>query len=100
MEQLLFGRGGLFQKGNRIRLAGVFATGLDRGNYHQISLMEALENMKSAEMERSAREKAEDEKKQRAALDDMMKKIRSRYGQDAVRKGAKPDADENNTAER
>lgn len=30
----------------------------------------------------------------------MMKKIRSRYGQDAVRKGAKPDADENNTAER
>lgn len=100
MEQLLFGRGGLFQKGNRIRLAGVFATGLDRGNYHQISLMEALENMKSAEMERSAREKAGAEKKQRAALDDMMKKIRSRYGQDAVRKGAKPDADENNTAER
>ena len=42
MEELLAGPDGLFGKGDRIRLAGVSAVKLDRGQYRQLSLEDFL----------------------------------------------------------
>ena len=77
MKELLFSDKGLFKKGEVLRLLGVGISNLDDGSFHQMD----LEEWASGYEERKARQ----EKKNQ--LDQMMGKIRSRYGQDSVRKG-------------
>lgn len=70
---------GLFDQGDSLRLIGVSASNLDKGEYRQISLEEYFfsQNVKSpADQERQEK------------LSDMMEKIRKEHGNQAVQKGA------------
>ena len=82
LRQLLFGQDGqqgLFEKGDRIRLIGVGATNLDRREYRQLSLFDFLQNTVPDE-------EGTDDRKKRLA--DMLGKIRTQYGEKAVRRGS------------
>jgi DNA polymerase-4 len=81
LRQLLFGQdsqAGLFEKGDRIRLIGVGATNLDRREYRQLSLFDFLQN--------TVPDEKEDDRKKRLAA--MLGKIRTQYGEKAVRRGS------------
>ena len=101
MHALLFGPGGLFAEGQVLRLVGVSAANLTAGTYEQMSLFdwaaerEAAEAERAAaEAERAAREAAEERQKKRSArLDEMMKHIRTRFGEGAVTRGAEQDGE-------
>jgi hypothetical protein len=113
MDELLSGEGGLFAAGEVLRLIGVGCSGLTDGSYLQMDLFswakvaeETAQRKAEAEAE-AARERAEAEvraAKQRAdeearakeqakaeekkrRLEAMLKKVRSRYGDDAIRTG-------------
>lgn len=110
MEDLLMGPEGLFAAGETLRLVGVSASGLDDSPFEQMSLFDLLTDENDREPEAEplpSPEPApftpslhaapaggppspspEEEKKKR--LEDMMKKIRGRYGEDALRKGSAP----------
>ena len=109
MEDLLMGPEGLFAAGETLRLVGVSASGLDDSPFEQMSLFDLLtdENDREPEAEplpspepalfipsphagsaTAPHPSREEEKKKR--LEDMMKKIRGRYGEDALRKGSAP----------
>jgi len=109
MQELLFSDGGLFTRGEVLRLIGVGVAGLDDGSYHQMSLDEWMLQVsetpvdppkitakpqadpgKSADDSAKSPEDPAPSARQRdkeTRLDDMMRKIRSRYGDAAVRKG-------------
>ena len=53
MQELLQGRNGLFARGDRIRLAGVSAVKLDRGQYRQLSLEDFLNGAAEYSAEKS-----------------------------------------------
>ncbi len=95
LEQLAWGEDGLFLQGVHIRLIGVSAAKLDRGEYRQISLFDYLEEAgrqkeevrRQEEEQRIAEGKEADRRKKEKALEDMMGRIRSRYGEEAVMTG-------------
>ncbi len=74
IRSLLFGEDGLFRKGEVLRLIGAGVSNLENAGIHQMGLDEWLQVN-------------EGRAKKKGKLDDMMKKIRDRYGEDAVRKG-------------
>ena len=74
MRELLYGRGGLFAEGRTLRLIGVGCTNLDESEYRQMDLFSWAQTKKE-----------DDEKKKR--LDEMLSKVRGKYGEDAIRKG-------------
>ena len=101
MRELLFGDGELFPAGTGIRLMGVSATKLDHGEYRQLSLFddgwkvsEKSEISKEKEKGRSEedaereRRRAEDLER-RGKLDAMLRKVKERYGEGALRRGPK-----------
>ena len=111
---LLFGSGGPFSRGEKIRLIGVGMSRLDRGEYRQMTLFDmetghAGSSVEKAELperhekpEKAERpeghrkpKKAEKTGKtppadaaRRKKLDEMMSGIRKKYGEDAIRKGS------------
>ncbi|MCR5160156.1 MAG: DNA polymerase IV [Lachnospiraceae bacterium] len=102
MDELLSGEDGLFASGEVLRLIGVGCSGLTDGSYLQMDLFswartaEESARQKAEAEAKAAREKAEaearakerdkaEEKKRR--LEAMLKKVRSRYGDDAIRTG-------------
>lgn len=91
MRELLFGKknaGGLFSSGRAVRLVGVFASGLDRGSCHQMSLTEAMEAMRLAKEEQERRRLTEEQnRRQEEALRQMEETIRSRFGENALHRG-------------
>ncbi len=96
MHALLFGPDGLFAEGQVLRLVGVSAANLTTGTYEQVSLFDWAAEHEAAEAEKAAREAAgaeaaERRKKRAAKLDEMMKHIRTRYGESAVTRGAEQD---------
>lgn len=94
MEELLKGPGGLFAAGETLRLVGVSASGLDDSPFEQMSLFDFMDG----EGEMPVREKKKEEEEtgkhsppgavKKKRLDDMMAKIRDRYGENALRKGS------------
>lgn len=101
MAQMLCGEDGLFAKGHAVRLIGVGCAGLTDGSCLQMDLFswaQSLEEEKERKREEqkraeSARRKQEEERARRSRLEEMMQKVRNRYGEDAIYKGAgeKPD---------
>ena len=77
MKELLFGKEGLFKKGEVLRLIGVGVSNLDHGDFHQMNLMEWAGSYKERQEQHKKKEK----------LDAMMEKIEKKYGKDAVKKG-------------
>lgn len=47
MKRLLFGEQGMFSKNSRIRLIGVAATGLDKGDFRQMTLFDMFQNQQA-----------------------------------------------------
>lgn len=95
LNQLARGEHGLFAQGVQIRLIGVSATKLDKGEYRQINLFDYIEEtdrQKEALRKKEAAERAASEKEARRlkktkALEDMMGRIRTQYGKQAVMTG-------------
>ena len=86
LTQLCFGdhgSSGLFDQGAGLRLIGVKAEHLDKGEYRQISL---FDYSKSLEEERRRKKKEE-------SLQAMIEKIQLRYGQEAVHLGTGKERD-------
>ena len=81
MQDLLFGEDGLFLQGEVLRLIGAGVAGLDDGSFHQMSLTEWAKNFEEEEAQR------EKEREKAGRLDEMMRRIRSRYGENSVQKG-------------
>ena len=77
MQELLFQKNGLFEKGEVLRLIGVGVSNLDHGDFHQMDLTEWAGSFKERQKEHEKREK----------LDAMMEKIEKKYGKDAIKKG-------------
>ena len=116
-RELLFGAGGVFPRGEKIRLIGVGVSKLDDGRYRQLSLFDpgfipaqeaAHENTPEVPVQETVREASPEMTVQEAVretspetpagkekqpdsrqlrLEAMMKKIRDRYGEEAIRKG-------------
>jgi hypothetical protein len=117
MEDLLKGPEGLFARGETLRLVGVSASGLDDSPFEQMSLFDLMEEetgerSPSAAPARPSSQASPSplppeasgsrpdpsapslaspspEEKRKKKLEDMMKKIRGRYGEDALRRGAR-----------
>ena len=86
MEELLKGPEGLFAAGETLRLVGVSASGPDDSPFEQMNLFDFLDGGGEMPVRDRKKEEAETGKKKR--LDDMMAKIRDRYGENALRKGS------------
>lgn len=95
MNGLLLGPSGLFASGRCLRLIGVSASGLDDGQYQQLSLFDwaqtkEKEDQKVLEERRTANSSRPAGKKQlqkKQKLETMMQQIRARYGQNAISRG-------------
>ncbi len=91
LQGLLYERDGIFDRGAGVRLIGVGVSTLDRGEYRQMD-MESFLAEKEQE-DREARRKEEEqarsrrEAQKRARLDQMLQQVRSRYGEDKLRRG-------------
>jgi DNA polymerase IV len=83
-DQLLLGSEGLFAEGMGIRLIGVFASGLDDDQFHQMDLSELLKR-REEDLEKEKVRKEQAEKKEKLRL--MTQQIRSRFGDDAISPG-------------
>lgn len=81
LDELMKGKGGLFEKGRNIRLIGVGGTGLDNGTFRQVGLEEAMKALAG-----KARKKENEERSRR--LEEMQRRINSKFGEHALRKGA------------
>ena len=79
MDELLLGEKGLFRQGVKIRLFCISATGLDHGEFRQMTLFDFAQ--------KKAVERKENEKRERLNL--MTRAIQEKYGRDAVHKGFK-----------
>lgn len=94
MEELLKGPGGLFAAGETLRLVGVSASGLDDSPFEQMSLFDFMDGEGEMPVREKKKEKEETGKHsppgavKKKRLDDMMAKIRDRYGENALRKGS------------
>ncbi len=92
LRQLLIEPGGLFDKGQAIRLIGVGTSGLDDGEFTQGTLFDWAAEKKERDEEKAARE-AEARQRQaakearREKLAAMMSQVQKRYGKDAIRRG-------------
>lgn len=91
LKALLYERGGIFDRGAGVRLIGVGVSTLDRGEYRQLDLEGFLKEQKRKQEEKK-RQEAEQERllretQRRSRLDEMMKKIKSRYGEDTIHRG-------------
>ena len=80
-RDFLTGPDGLFAKGVRVRLIGVSATRLDRGEYRQLNLFDYGRSLEAERKQQAFRKKE-------AALDAMLESVRKKYGADIVRRGA------------
>ncbi len=111
MRQLCYGEHGLFPAGHAVRLVGVSAGKLDHGEYRQVSLLDWMNNMpepqpptlplsqKAAAQNDAPKDTAKKRLKEptpdaatmssdkQKKLDEMMKKIRAKFGEDSVFKG-------------
>ena len=76
MRELLFGDGGLFGQGWKIRLIGVRVTKLDHGEYRQMNLFDL-----------GLKEYDPKETETKKKLDEMVAKLQKKYGKNAVKKG-------------
>lgn len=91
LQGLLYERDGIFDRGAGVRLIGVGVSSLDRGEYRQMD-MESFLAEKEREERKARREEEERERSLRAAqkrdrLDQMLQQVRSRYGEDKLRRG-------------
>ena len=92
MEDMVFGDNGFFAAGHGLRLIGIGCTNLSDGSYMQMDLFSWADTLQKQEQERQLRK---DEERQKAAqaqqkkdkLDEMMKKVQSRYGKGSISKG-------------
>ncbi len=78
MKEMLFGKEGLLDEGRGVRLIGVGCSGLSDGSYRQMDLFSWASGA-------SEREEAHRKKEK---LEAMMEKVRGKYGQGAISKGA------------
>ena len=88
MYVLLHGPDGLFAQGARVRLIGVGCSNIDREAYQQMDLFSWAETKRAEDQKREEKRQREmqlEEKKKK--LDGMMEKVRSRYGENSLRKG-------------
>ncbi len=88
LSELLLGTeesAGLFAGGNAIRLIGVGASALDRGEFRQISMTEAMRSIDEERAEEKKRAASAEKQKRLLAMQDQ---IRNKFGDNAVRKGA------------
>ena len=92
LRQLLLEPGGLFDKGQAIRLIGVGTSGLDDGEFTQGTLFDWAAEKKERDEEKAAREAearqqqaAKDARREKLAA--MMSQVQKRYGKDAIRRG-------------
>jgi DNA polymerase-4 len=88
MYALLHGPDGLFSRGASLRLIGVGCSNIDREAYRQMDLFSWAETKRAEDQireERRQRELLLEEKKKK--LDGMMEKVRSRNGENSLRKG-------------
>lgn len=85
-RDFLTGPDGLFAKGVRVRLIGVSATRLDRGEYRQLNLFDYGRSLEAERKQQAFRKKE-------AALDAMLESVRKKYGADIVRRGAGRDGE-------
>ncbi len=83
-DKLLLGEHGLFTRIHGIRLVGVKASDLDNGEYHQMSLFEALQEQENY-LEGKRVEKKKRERDER--LNAMTKQIQGKFGNGAIKKG-------------
>lgn len=80
LRGLLYEENGIFDHGGGVRLIGVGVSSLDRGEYRQMDLEGFL-----CEQQQNQKRKAQEQKKHQ--LDEMMKKLQSRYGEATIYKG-------------
>ena len=69
-----------------MRLIGVSATRLDRGEYRQLNLFDYGRSLEAERKQQAFRKKE-------AALDAMLESVRKKYGADIVRRGAGRDGE-------
>jgi len=86
-RDLLFGSGGPFSGGEKIRLIGVGMSRLDRGEYRQMTLFD-MEMQPAGGRREDAGKMTPEEAARRKKLDEMMSGIRRKYGEGAIRKGS------------
>lgn len=85
MDELVLGIDGLFAKGYSIRLVGVGASDLDKGQYRQMSLFE-ISNNEGSQVQAPHKQDAIRAQKQRL-LREMTKSIEDKFGKGAIHKG-------------
>ncbi len=108
MADMVFGDEGFFAGGHALRLIGVGCTNLTDGSYVQMDLFswakqQEEENAarrkqqallrKEEERRRAEQQKTENALRKKAQLDEMMKKVRTRYGKDSISKGSPHNGD-------
>lgn len=87
MDELVLGENGLFAKGYSIRLVGVGASDLDKGEYRQMSLFDlGTQSSNSKGNQNAVINDAQRAEKQRR-LREMTKSIEDKYGEGIIHKG-------------
>lgn len=81
LSELLQGEDGLFAKGFGIRLIGVSGTNLDKGEYRQMDIFEAMARAEEVSRENAAREE------KNKLLREMEKELAEKFGEDVIRRG-------------
>ena len=101
LRELCLGEDGLFARGQGLRLIGVGGSSLEDESFRQLNLFswaavrEEEEKKKAEEKAKEDRARALREERERKAaekkrkLDDMMKRVKTRYGEQAIRVGAR-----------
>lgn len=109
MENLLFEKDGIYDRGAGVRLVGVGVSTLDHGEYRQMDLEGFLQEQQNMEQRRLQEKKEREEREKKKAeeecliqeeqaremqkqqrqdrLDEMMQRLRRKYGSDAIHKG-------------
>ncbi|MEE0954387.1 MAG: DNA polymerase IV [Eubacterium sp.] len=103
VQELLFGSKndpGLYSQGYGIRLVGVRMSGLDKGEYRQVTLEDFItmqaerrrkEAAKAAELKKQEEkiEKARKLREKEERMDSVMEKLKKKYGEQVLRRGTK-----------
>ena len=85
LNEMLFGKNGLFSAGQKIRLIGVGAGSLDKREYQQMSLFDMLSDGKLVISENIKKPYEKAEKNQK--LQNMMSEIDQKFGKGFIKKG-------------
>ncbi len=90
LDGISFGEAGLLTRGHAYRLIGVTASGLDKGEYRQVSLFDYMDSLpEQTEKTEQTPQDVQRAKQKQDSLQKMMEQIQNRYGKDSIQKGGR-----------